>query len=117
MADKSVESSFFDVLSLALHFISRRPRAPFRLFYIATYKRLFLLCCFCMQSVSNPMGRGRAPWEGQEQGRGMGQGRLFRVVGWDGQTGTHLLLSVPGVEEDIPWEQHLQVTNDARRAC
>lgn len=56
------------------------------------------------------MGRGRAPWEGQEQGRGMGQGRLFRVVGWDGQTGTHLLLSVPGVEEDIPWEQYLQVT-------
>lgn len=56
------------------------------------------------------MGRGRAPWEGQEQGRGMGHGRLFRVVGWDGQTGTHLLLSLPGVEEDTPWEQYLQVT-------
>ncbi|CAN0405795.1 unnamed protein product, partial [Ectocarpus sp. 8 AP-2014] len=54
-------------------------------------------------------GRGRAPWEGQEQGRGMGRGRLFRVVGWDDQTGTHLLLSVPGVEEDTPWEQYLQV--------
>ena len=62
-----------------------------------------------IQGVGNPMGRGRAPWEGQEQGRGMGQGRLFRVVGWDGHTGTHLLLSVPGVEEDIPWEQYLQV--------
>lgn len=43
----------------------------------------------------------------------MGQGRLFRVVGWDGQTGTHLLLSVPGVEEDIPWEQYLQVKGGA----
>lgn len=40
----------------------------------------------------------------------MGQGRLFRAVGWDEQTGTHLLLSVPGMEEDTPWEQYLQVS-------
>lgn len=31
------------------------------------------------------------------------------MVGWDEQTGTHLLMSVPGVEEDTPWEQYLQV--------
>ena len=42
----------------------------------------------------------------------MGQGRLFRVVGWDEQTGTHLLLSVPGVEEDTPWEQYVQVRRE-----
>lgn len=66
---------------------------------------------FAVQGLGGglPLGRGRAPWEGQEQGRGMGQGRLFRAVGWDEQTGTHLLLSVPGVEEDTPFEQYLQV--------
>lgn len=61
------------------------------------------------------MGRRRAPWEGLEQGRDSGQGRLFRVVGWDEQTGTHLLLSVPGVEEDTPWEQYVQVRQEVVR--
>lgn len=85
---------------------------------LAATNLCWILCCDALrpsvllhQGIGSglPLGRGRAPWEGQEQGRGMGQGRLFRVVGWDEQTGTHLLLSVPGVEEDTPWEQYLQV--------
>ncbi|CAN0318470.1 unnamed protein product, partial [Discosporangium mesarthrocarpum] len=57
----------------------------------------------------NALAQGSALWGGEGLGQGMGQGRLYRVVGWDKQTGTHLLLMVPGVEEDTLCDSYLQV--------